>query len=96
MLQTSPLTWRGSRILTYMSLVVELVVGELELVEAHHLPHPRLARGRRVRVDVDPGRHGGVRVARDHPLGAVIHVPARLTKGGGEKKTRNKPKNMFF
>lgn len=62
---------------TYMSLVVELVVGEFELVEAHHLTHPRLSRGRRVRVDVDSGRHGRVRVTRHHPLGAVIHIPAR-------------------
>lgn len=63
---------------TYMSLVVQLVVGQFELVEAHHLPHPRLSRGWRVRVDVDSGRHGGVCVPGNHPLGAMIHVSARV------------------
>lgn len=53
---------------THVALVVQLVVGQLELVEADHLAHPRLPRGRRVRVDVDSGRHRGVGVARHHPL----------------------------
>lgn len=53
---------------TYVPLVVQFVVGQLQLVKADHLTHPRLPRGRGVRVDVDSGRHRGVRVPRHHPL----------------------------
>ena len=69
------------RWVTYMSLIVHLVVGELDAVEADDLTHPRLPRARRVRVHVEPGRDAGVvRVSSHHPLRAVVHVPAR---GGG-------------
>lgn len=64
---------------TYMALVVQLIVGELELVEADHLSHPGVPRGERVWVDVDPRRNGRVGVPRHHPLGAVVHVPAQRT-----------------
>lgn len=53
---------------TYMPLVVQFVVGQFQLVKADHLTHPRLSGGRGVRVDVDSGRHGRVRVPRYHPL----------------------------
>lgn len=67
-----------NRCVTYMSLVVHLVVGELDPVEADDLTHPRLACARRVRVHVEPrGDAGVVRVPSHHPLGAVVHVPAR-------------------
>lgn len=33
-------------------------------------------------MDVDPRGHGGVRVPRHHPLGAVVHVPAIQVQGG--------------
>lgn len=66
-----------SRCVTYMSLVVHLVVGEFDPVEADHLTHPRLPRARRVRVHVEPGCDAGVvRVPGHHPLRAVVHVPA--------------------
>jgi len=61
----------------YVSLVVQLIVGEFEFVEADHLPHPGVSRGQRVWVDVDPWRHGGVCISCHHPLGAVVHIPAR-------------------
>ena len=66
---------------TYVALVVQLVVGQFQLVEADHLAHPRLSRGRGVRVDVDSGRHRRVGVPRYHPLGAVVHVPSEVREG---------------
>lgn len=64
---------------TYMSLIVHLVVGELDAVKADDLTHPRLSCARRVRVHVEPGRDARVvRVSGHHPLRAVIHVPARV------------------
>lgn len=59
---------------TYMSLVIQLVVGEFEFVEADHLPHPGVSRGWRVRMDVNPRRNRGIRVAGDHPFRTVVHV----------------------
>lgn len=58
-----------------MSLVVQLVVGQFQLVETDDLPHPGVSRGQRVRVDVGPRGHRGVGVPGHHPLGAVVHVP---------------------
>lgn len=73
----------------YMSLVVQLVVGEFELVEADHLPHPGVSRGQRVRVDVGPRGDGGVCVSRHHPLGAVVHVPGRRGKLASKHTYKN-------
>lgn len=70
-----------------MSLVVQFVVGELQLVETDHLPHPGVARRQRVRVDVGARRHGGVGVSSHHPLGAVVHVPVRPGGEGSEGKS---------
>lgn len=58
----------------YMALVIQLVVGQFELVEANDLSHPRLARSRRVRVDVHARRDGRIRISCHHPLGTVVHV----------------------
>lgn len=58
-----------------MALVIQLIVGELELVKADHLSHPGVPRGEWVRVDIDPGWHGRVGIPRHHPLGAVVHIP---------------------
>ena len=59
-----------------MTLIVHLVVRELQAVEADHLTHPRLSRARRVRVHVEArGDARVVRVSRHHPLRAVIDVP---------------------
>ena len=45
---------------SYQSVFVRYVVGQLELVEGHGLLHPLLASSRAVRVDVHPFRHLGV------------------------------------
>lgn len=80
---TEPIGRRRGNV-TYVSLVVQFVVGELQLVETDHLPHPGVARRQRVRVDVGPRRHGGVGVPGYHPLGAVVHVPVRSGGEGSE------------
>lgn len=41
----------------YMALVIQLVIGQFEFVEANDLSHPRLTRSRRVRVDVHTWRY---------------------------------------
>lgn len=46
---------------TYMSVLVERVVGELELEEGDRLLHPVAPRGRRVRVEVRPAGRLGLR-----------------------------------
>ena len=61
-----------------MSVVVQEVVGELELVEADDLLHPLSAFSWGIRVDVDPTRHVGVRLARHHPGGRVEGVAVAL------------------
>lgn len=63
-----------------MSLVIQFVIGQFEFVEADHLTHPRFTGSRRVGVDVYTRRHWGVRISRDHPLGAVVHVPAHTQR----------------
>ena len=55
---------------TYKSVLVGDVVGELELVEAHELLHPRLPRARRVRVDVHALGHFRIRFAGHQPPAA--------------------------
>lgn len=67
---------RNRRSGTYVALVVHLVVGEFDAVEADHLPHPRLSGTRRVRVHVEARRDTRVvSVSSHHPLRAVVHVP---------------------
>lgn len=61
----------------YMSLVIQLIVGEFELIEADHLPHPGVPWGQRIWVDVDPRGNRRVRVSCHHPLGAVVHIPRK-------------------
>lgn len=78
--------WVGEK-KTYMSLVVQFIVGEFELVEADHLPHPGVPWGQRVRVDVGPRRHRGVCVPCHHPFGAVVHVPGRQETGLSTTRT---------
>ena len=68
------------RVGTYKSVFVWDVVGQLQLVERHHLLHPLLPGGWRVRVDVQPLRHLGVRLARHHPL-AVVELVATVVHG---------------
>ena len=54
-----------------MAVVVELIVGELELVEGDHLLHPLGALGGTVGMDVDPRGGVWVRLAGHHPVGGV-------------------------
>lgn len=75
----------GEENVPYVSLVVQFVVGELQLVETDHLPHPGVARRQRVRVDVGTGRNGRVGVPGHHPLGAVVHVPVREGRRRGQR-----------
>ncbi len=60
---------------THMALVIELVIGHFEFVEAYNLAHPRLTGSRRIRMNVDARRDWRVGVTRYHPLRAVVHVP---------------------
>ncbi len=57
----------------YQPVLVRDVVGQLQLVERHHLLHPLLARGRAVRVDVHPLGHLRVRLAGHDPTAAKEH-----------------------
>ena len=58
-----------------MAVLIQLIVGELELVEGDDLLHPLGALGGGVRVDVDAGRGVGVSLARHHPAARVECVP---------------------
>ena len=53
--------------LTYEAVFVRDVVCQLELVEADHLLHPLLSRGRAVWMDVHALGHLGVSLACHHP-----------------------------
>ena len=54
-----------------MAVVVQLVVGELELVKGDHLLHPLGAFSGTVGVDVDPGGRVGVGLSSHHPAAGV-------------------------
>lgn len=58
----------------YMALVIQLIVGQFEFVEAYDLTHPCLTRSRRIRVDVHTWWDGRISVSCHHPLGTVVHV----------------------
>lgn len=55
-----------------MSVLVQLIVGQLQLVEGDHLLHPASSRRRRVWVDVNARRRYGIGLPRDHPTRAAI------------------------
>lgn len=50
-----------------MSERVQVVVGQLQLLEGDQLPHPVRAGGRRVRVDVEPAGHGWLSLPGHRP-----------------------------
>lgn len=75
-----------------MALVVELVIGQFEFVEAYNLAHPRLTGSRGIRMDVDSWRDRRVGVTRYHPLRAVVHVPWN----GGKKSQCGDLNNMIY
>ena len=60
-------------------VLVQLVVGQLELVEGDHLLHPLRPLGGRVWVHVDPGRRVGVGLARHHPAARVECIPGETS-----------------
>lgn len=57
-----------------MSILVQIVVGQFQLVEAHWLLHPVGAGGRGVGVDVEAPGHVWFRFSGDHPLWVVVLV----------------------
>lgn len=66
---------------THMALVIQFIVGELQLVKADHLSHPSFPGGRRVRMNVHPRWHRGVSITRHHPFRAVVNIPRRQWQG---------------
>ena len=72
---------KSGRPATHVALIIQFVVGELQLVKTDHLSHPSLPRGRRVRMNVHAGWHRGVSIARHHPFRAVINIPGRQGQG---------------
>ena len=67
---------------TYMSVIVQLVIGELELVEGHNLLHPLSSFSRRVWMNMYPGRRIRIRFPRHHPARGVegVSVPFIVTR----------------
>ena len=63
-----------------MAVLVGYVVGDLELMEGHHLLHPLLTRGGRIRVYVHPLGHLRVGFSRHHPP-AVVELVATVVRG---------------
>ena len=61
---------------TYMSILVQVIVCELQFVESDRLFQPMRTRGRAVWVDVESPGHVGLRLPRHHPFRVVVLVPA--------------------
>lgn len=59
-------------LLSYMPEGIQVVVGELQLLEGHELPHPVRSSGRRVRVHIQPARHGGFCLPSHHPASTTV------------------------
>lgn len=66
---------------THMALVVQFIVGELQLVKTDYLSHPSLPRSRWVRMNINPGWHRGVSITGYHPFRAVVNIPRRQWQG---------------
>lgn len=56
-----------------MAILVQLIVGELKLVEGDHLFHPGSAGRRWVWMDVNARRGYGISLASDHPTRTAIN-----------------------
>ena len=56
-----------------MSERVQVVVGQLQLLERDELPHPMGSGGGGVRVDVQPPGHRGLGLARHRPVQREHH-----------------------
>lgn len=70
-----------------MSVLVQRVVGELELQEGDGLLHPVAAAGRRVGVDVGPAGRLRLRLPRHLPL---LLVPLQVGRREGRKEEGSK------
>ena len=64
----------GATILTYQSMFIRYIVGELEFMEGDDLLHPLLPGGGAVRVDVHPLRHLGVRLPGHYPSAEIFCI----------------------
>lgn len=73
--------WGGAGV-AHMAVVIQQVVGQLELVKGHDLLHPLCTLGRRVRVVVYTAWRGGVRLPGHQPGGAVEGVPGAAREQG--------------
>jgi len=69
---------------SYVSIVVDQIIGEPEFVEGDRLTHPLKATCWRVRVDVYPAGQLNVRLSRNHPTGTVEAVSEPLVFTGDE------------
>lgn len=67
----------------HVAIVIHQVVGQLEFVKGHDLPHPLGTLGWRVRVEVYSARCGRVGLARHQPGGTVEGVPGEAERGQG-------------
>ena len=67
-----------------MSVIIHLMVGQLQLVETNNLLHPVCASGRRIWVNMDPGRRGRVCLPGHDPVGGVEGITVALVVHGGE------------
>ncbi len=63
---------------TYMAAFVHFIVGQLDLLEWDHLFAQLLHTVRGIRVQVETGGRGRVRLAGHQPAGAVVGVPVPL------------------
>lgn len=70
-----PLPVTAYRLVPHVAIVVHQVVGQLEFVKGHNLPHPLGTLGWRVRVEVHPARRGRVGLACHQPGGTVEGIP---------------------
>ena len=57
-----------------MSILIEQVVGELDILEKNSLPHPLNTGGRRVRMHVEAAVFVRLGLAGDAPFGVVEFV----------------------
>ena len=79
----------------YLSAVVALVVGDLDLLEAGDLLPQLVQAEGAVRVWVETVGRGGVRLASHQPLGAVVGVAVPLVVRGHDVQQHVEPANII-
>lgn len=77
--QSLPVTTQW--LVPHVAIVIHQVVGQLEFVKGHDLPHPLGTLGWRVRVEVHSARCGRVGLARHQPGRTVEGVPGEAERG---------------